>query len=243
MRPKVLVLRAPGINCDQETVTAWEMAGARAEVIHINALLRGEKRLANYQILTLPGGFSYGDDLGAAKLLAVVLSYRLVEPLQAFMAAHKPIIGICNGFQALVKTRMLANATLYFNDCGHFTCRWVHLQVPAPNRCIWTRGLSHIYLPVAHGEGKFVPRDAATLGQLAVNGQVTLRYARGENPNGSAGDIAGICDETGLVFGLMPHPERYVVPWQHPRWSHGEASTKGDGLAIFRNAVEYVNSG
>jgi phosphoribosylformylglycinamidine synthase I len=244
-RPRILVLRAPGTNCDEETAYAWDLAGGAAERVHINQLIRRERRLEEFQIITIPGGFSFADSLGAGKLLANELSRRMQEPLHRFVESDGLILGICNGFQALCKAGLLRHATLFFNDSGRFECRWVTLQPVNTGGCLWTQSINQpIELPVAHAEGKFVPADEETLAEFWARDQVVFRYASSDgteasypaNPNGSADHIAGLCNEKGTVFGLMPHPERHVLPWQHPRFRR-EQRKEGDGLAIFRNAI------
>lgn len=259
-KPKVIVLRTAGTNCDYETVHAFQMVGADVDLIHINQLIRGKKELIRYQILALPGGFSYGDDIAAGKLLANELKYRLREPIEQFVADGKLIIGICNGFQVMVRAGLLPGfngisknqeATLYTNDSGKFECRWVYLKNVENNKCVFTKNIKQIiYLPVAHGEGKFTTINENVLNKLEENNQVVLKYtdANGEckgypwNPNGSDRSIAGICDSTGRIFGLMPHPERYISKYHHPRWTREKLDNEGDGLAIFRNAVEYAKN-
>lgn len=248
MRPRTLILRAAGVNCDGETAHAFMLAGAEAELLHVNRLLENPKLLSDFQILAVPGGFSYGDDIAAGKILANQLVHHLGEALHRFVEAGKPVIGICNGFQVLVKTDLLPGplggrtgqtCTLTNNDCGRLIDRWVKLNA-RPSQCIWTAGLNGLELPIAHGEGKFVPGDEAVRQELWANGQVALVYD-GENPNGSVDAIAGVCDASGLVFGLMPHPERHVDPIQHPAWtSRRSDGTAGEGLKVFRNAVEHV---
>jgi len=244
-KPRVLVLRAPGTNCDEETAFAWELAGGAPERVHINQLIRGERRLAEFQILTIPGGFSFADSLGAGKLLANELSYRLQEPLHHFAEEDGLILGICNGFQALCRAGLLPQATLFFNNSGRFECRWVTLQSVNGGTCLWTQSIDHLVeLPVAHGEGKFVPASEEALRQFWARDQVVFQYVSPDgsqpdyplDPNGSVDHIAGMCNEKGTVFGLMPHPERHVLPWQHPRFRR-EQRREGDGLAIFRNAI------
>jgi phosphoribosylformylglycinamidine synthase len=263
-RPPILILHATGTNRDREAAWACELAGGAAEIVHINRLTAGEVRLSDYRMLVLPGGFSYGDDLGAGKLWAVALRYRLAEPLAAFIAAGRPVLGICNGFQALVKAGLLPGGgngapaaarqtvTLTRNDSARFECRWVYLQPQATSPCVFTCGLEEpIHCPVAHGEGKFVPADATTLAELEAGGLVALRYARPDgqrqpdqpagypwNPNGSAGDIAGICNAAGTVLGLMPHPENHIIEEQGPRFRRGERDQLG--LALFRNGIRYA---
>ncbi len=265
MRPPILVLHATGTNRDREAAWACELAGGAPEIVHMNQLIAGERRLAEYRMLVLPGGFSYGDDLGAGKLWAVALRYRLGEELQAFVAAGKPVLGICNGFQALVKAALLPGpmalsgngqpadggqqlVTLARNDSARFECRWVYLQPQPASPCLFTRGLEErIYCPVAHGEGKFVARDAATREAIEALGLVALRYVNPDggpagypwNPNGSQGDIAGICNAQGNVLGLMPHPEDHVIAEQHPRFHRGECGQLG--LPLFRNGVIYAS--
>jgi phosphoribosylformylglycinamidine synthase len=253
-RVPVLILHASGTNRDREAALACEMAGAAAEIVHVNQLLSGERRLADYRMLLVPGGFSYGDDLGAGKVLAVLLRYRLAEDLDTFVRLGRPVLGICNGFQALVKAGLLPgysetgrSFTLARNDSARFECRWVYLEPQPGSRCVFTRDLAEpIYCPVAHGEGKFMARDEAGLAQLESDGLVALRYAGPAglppaypwNPNGSIAHIAGICNARGNVFGLMPHPEDHVVPQQHPRYHRGERG--GSGLALFANGVRYA---
>lgn len=266
-RPKVLVLRSAGTNCDKETAFAFSKSGAETELVHINQLKGGLKKLSDYQILALPGGFSYGDALAAGKILANELRYKLIKELKKFIHSGKLIIGICNGFQVLVKAGLLpGNAdleqevTLTINDSAKFEDRWTYLRTTPPStgqanheprttNCVWTQGLPEvIYLPVAHGEGKFVAKDNAALERLGKNGQIVLQYCNEKgkdagypyNPNGSRNGIAGICDETGRIFGLMPHPERHSFGWQHPRWMREGLKRYGDGFQIFKNGVEYA---
>ena len=266
-KPKVLILKAAGINCDQETAFAFQSAGAVTESVHINQLVSGEKKLNAYQILVLSGGFTYGDDIAAGKILANELKCKLFEGLKDFIQDGKLIIGICNGFQILVKAGILPGngtfeqeATLAGNDSGFFEDRWVYLKssvirlepsevASAPVvSCVWTRGIKDIiYLPVAHGEGKFIPKNEDVLARLKKQGQIVFQYcdAHGQeagypaNPNGSIDHIAGICDTTGRVLGLMPHPERHLVSLQHPRWTREGLKKHGDGFAIFLNAVNF----
>ncbi len=258
-QPNVLVLRAPGTNCDAETAFAFEQAGAKAELVHVNRLLENPGRFSEFQILCLPGGFSYGDDVAAGRILANQIQHHLADHLAEFKAAGKLILGICNGFQVLIKSGILLKpeagnglpVTLTINDSGKFEDRWVQLEVQG-SECVFLGGIERMYLPVAHAEGKFVARDGQTLAQLESTGQLVLRYGLlretsagtdevpyPDNPNGSMANVAGLCDSTGRVLGLMPHPERHIDPTHHPRWTRGEAGTEGDGLKIFSNAVEY----
>jgi phosphoribosylformylglycinamidine synthase len=279
-QPNVLILRAPGTNCDKETAFAFELAGAKTESLHINRLLENPGLFDRFQVLCIPGGFSYGDDVAAGRIEATQMQHHLAGRLAEFKAAGKLILGICNGFQVMIKAGILLDddphlgppATLTYNDSGKFEDRWVRLGVSG-DRCVFLRGIQEMYLPVAHGEGKFITRNAEVLAQLESAGQLVLRYLPcrvsvplaqpcgasvplaqadkpdkrdaypttpyPDNPNGSIADVAGICDSTGRVMGLMPHPERHVDPTQHPRWTRGEAGAVGDGLQMFVNAVKY----
>jgi phosphoribosylformylglycinamidine synthase len=251
---KTLILRAPGTNCDVETAFSLEQAGSLVDSAHINELVRRDKLIADYQILVIPGGFTYGDDISAGKILANELRLKLGEDIQRFVDGGGLILGICNGFQVLVKAGILPpvengerqRLTLAGNDSNSFECRWVYLSVDQKSPCIFTRGISTLYLPVAHGEGK-VMAEPGTLSKLNVvvryadeGGNVQVGYPY--NPNGSADNIAGICDGSGRIFALMPHPERFIRWTQHPRWARETPRQHGDGLAIFLNAVEWVRS-
>jgi len=253
---QVCILRAAGTNCDIETALAFSKAGAKPEFVHINRLTAHEKNLENFHILALPGGFTYGDDIAAGKILANELRYKLASDIKRFIEAGKLIIGICNGFQILVKCGLLPGdgdfrqqASLIINDSGKFEDRWVYLKT-VHSKCVWVRDLPQIiYLPVAHGEGKFVTKDKTVLEGLRKNHQIVFQYSDREgklsgyphNPNGSVDNIAGICDNTGRVFGLMPHPERHLYGTQHPRGQEFHSKKEGQGLQIFRNGVEYAN--
>lgn len=251
-----------GINCDYETQYAFNMprVGGRAERVHVNDLIDGTavgKSLGDYDILAIPGGFAHGDDIAAGKVLANKLLNHLGEQLLRFIKDGKLIIGICNGFQVLVKMGLLPavggrydeqQVTLTYNDSNKFEDRWVYLSANPESRCIFTRGLDRIYLPVRHGEGKLVARDPETLRELHARGHVALQYVDEEgnlsgypgNPNGSQDNIAGLCDPTGRIFGLMPHPEVYVYPTNHPRWTREKVPAEGMGVAVFRNAVRFI---
>ena len=254
-RVKVCVLRAAGTNCDQETACAFQKAGATPELTHINRIINHDKSLDDYHILAIPGGFTYGDDIAAGKILANELKTRLSDDIKKFIAEGKLMIGICNGFQILVKAGLLSGndglrqeASLIINDSGKFEDRWVYLKSSQSN-CAWTKGLPEIiYLPVAHGEGKFVTKDKTVLERLKKNSQIVFRYCdeKGKaagypyNPNGAIEHIAGICDGTGRIMGLMPHPERHIIFHQHPRWTGLKNKQQGQGLQIFKNGVEYA---
>ena len=259
---KVLVLRAPGTNCDMETCHAFERVGASPSRMHVNALLKSNTTLSEYQVLVLPGGFSYGDDVAAGKILANQLQFRLAEAIERFRDAGRLILGICNGFQILIKSGFLPGwddggqispATLTYNVSGRFEDRWVHLVVTS-GHCPLLAGITQLELPVAHAEGRFVCPNKAFLGRLVSNGQITLRYSFAgsvtpdsdilpypANPNGSEANVAGICDATGRILGLMPHPERFIDPIQHPRWTRSPAMEFGTGLQVFRNAVRFFS--
>jgi len=223
----ILILRAPGTTGDAETAFAFEQAGAKSvTTLHLNRILESPKTLETMQILCIPGGFSFGDDIAAGRIFAMKIRNHLADAFRTFTDAGKLILGIGNGFQVLLKAGMLldVNATLTWNADGVFTDRWVHLKTVG-TKCVFLRGIESIELPIAHGEGRFVLRNDA----VVPADQLVLRYAEG--------DVAGVCDSTGRIFGLMPHPERYLDGLQHPRWTHQGAVAVGDGLAIFRNAV------
>jgi phosphoribosylformylglycinamidine synthase subunit PurQ / glutaminase len=288
-QPRILILRAPGTNCDEESAHAFSLAGGVAERWHVNRVLEEPRRLADFQILCIPGGFSYGDDIAAGRIFGNQMQYHLAQALAEFREAGKLILGICNGFQVLLKTNLLLPddergplATLALNDSGRLEARWVRLAADAGN-CVFLQGIPEMELPVAHAEGRFVVRDETVMASLREQGQLVLKYrgavdersirweieklsippaemqfltdvktqfqrevlASGEwvpypaNPNGAMGNVAGICDATGRVFGLMPHPERFVDPTQHPRWTREPGRAAGDGLRVFQNAVRY----
>jgi phosphoribosylformylglycinamidine synthase len=252
----VLVLRTAGTNCDKETAFAFEEAGAAVELVHINRLSSGEVKLSGYQILAIPGGFSYGDDIASGKILANELKYGIDEDLRNFIKDGKLIIGICNGFQILVKSGLLPNisgeetieTTLTLNDSAKFEDRWVYLK-KVKSKCVWTNSVKEaIYLPVAHGEGKFIPKDTNILAELKKQDLIVFKYVDEDgknkgfphNPNGSVENIAGICDKTGRILGLMPHPERHISFLQHPRWTRQVKRERGDGFAIFKSGVDFA---
>ncbi len=269
--PKALVLTGFGLNCDWETTYALELAGAEARRVHINQLLMGERigeiaRLDDYQIFAFIGGFSWGDDHGAGVIFATKLLYNIGEEILRFIEKGNLVIGICNGFQAMVNLGLLPGfdgdyrsrqVALIGNDCGSFRDQWVHLTVEANSPCVFTQGLEYLELPVRHGEGKFYAEESV-INNLEEKNQVVVRYADSEgkaagrrfpeNPNGSLQDIAGICDSTGRVFGIMPHPEAFNHWTNHPDWTRLKEDYRrgkepypqeGYGIKIFRNAVEY----
>lgn len=271
---RVAVLFGFGINCDRETAAVFDMVGGTSERLHVNHLVQGNRSLEEFDILAVPGGFSFGDHLGSGRLLGNRLRFALREQLQKFVSSGKPIIGICNGFQALVKTGLLPGpenaslepdliqrASLTLNNTGRYEDRWVTLEFDSESPCIWTKGIQRIECPVRHGEGRFVMPTEMELDSLSQNHQLTVRYVDPStelgtglsddllpfplSPNGSMRNIAGICDPTGLVFGLMPHPEAFYTMWLHPEHTSmklNEDEWEGSGLQIFRNAVEYVRS-
>ncbi len=276
MQPKVAVLFGFGINCDHETKAVFELVGATAERVHVNRFISGDHSLESFDILAVPGGFSFGDHLGSGRLLGNRMRFAMRDALRAFVDAGKPIIGICNGFQVLVKTGLLPGpeagqspdfvqrGSLTLNDSGRYEDRWVTLEFDPESPCIWTKGMTRMECPVRHGEGKYVMPSQEDLDRLAAQHQLTVRYvdpstpigqgATDEplpypvSPNGSMRNIAGICDTTGLVFGLMPHPEAIYARWLHPNHTHDATPSYGDGLdgwegeglQLFRNAVEHV---
>jgi phosphoribosylformylglycinamidine synthase len=264
MKPQALILQAHGTNRDYDVAEALTLAGADPHPIPLNDLRAGKKRFTDYQMLVVAGGFAYADALGAGKLLALDLASYFEDEISAFVDAGKPVIGICNGFQALVKSGILPGksviaseakqsttdeVTLTFNAEGHFECRWVNLA-PVSQTCIWTKDLEEsIICPIAHGEGNFQASRSFPLSSFIESDQVALTYtyadgapANGDypaNPNGSILDIAGICNPKGNVLGLKPHPENHIHPHQHPQWTRG---VKGNsGLALFENGVKYAS--
>ena len=254
LAPRALVLRAPGTNCDHETAHAFERAGAIPRRIHVRALAERPALADDCQILCIPGGFSYGDDIASGRIFALELKTRLGDLLARFRDRGGLVLGICNGFQVLMQTGMLVadpdgkpRASLAHNRSGQFTDRWVRLAA-TPGKCVMLQGLDQPFdLPVAHGEGRLVTRSAADLEALAAAGQLVLRYTtdgtgQATNPNGSAADVAGVCDPTGRVLGLMPHPERFLVATQHPSWNGRlDGDAFGAGLSIFASAVKAVS--
>ncbi|MBX3443327.1 MAG: phosphoribosylformylglycinamidine synthase subunit PurQ [Planctomyces sp.] len=264
IKPRVCVLRAPGTNCDVETAFAFENCGADAERVHLFRLLEDPSLLDRFQVLCVPGGFSYGDDLGAGVVFGSQLRGRLGDAFGRFLTADKLALGICNGFQVLVKAGILPDGgegwsgdatkprdmTLTWNRNGTYTALWTRLRVCSP-KCVFLRGIETMDAPIAHAEGRIAVRDPAILDRWRERGQVALCYVDSagqqcadvlpwpDNPNGSFANIAGLCDATGRVFGLMPHPERFLFATQHPTWTRDGRQGEGDGMKIFRNAVEY----
>jgi phosphoribosylformylglycinamidine synthase len=250
---RVLVLRAPGINCDEETAFAWESAGAKAERIHVRRVIERPSLLGEYQIVTLPGGFSYGDDIASGRILAVQISHRLTGRLAEFVHRGGLLLGICNGFQVLVRAGLLPGAgcpvavTLAGNDSGRYEDRWVRVRVEA-DHCPFLRRGELFDVPVAHGEGKVLPEGGeAGRAALEASGHIAFRYISREagepvypeNPNGSIGNAAGLVDATGRILGLMPHPERSLSRWQAPDWIR-DIHTETGGHRFFERAVGFM---
>ena len=254
LSPRALVLRAPGTNCDHETAHAFERAGAIARRVHVRALAEKPSLFDDVQILCIPGGFSYGDDIASGRIFALEIRARLGDALRRFRDRGGLVLGICNGFQVLLQTGLLLAdpdgrplATLAHNASGRFVDRWVRLRLD-PGPCRFLHGVAAPFdLPIAHGEGRFVAASRADLESFEAAGQLVLRYAadpagHSTNPNGAEADVAGACDATGRVFGLMPHPERFIDATQHPAWSGRlDSSAAGAGLAMFANAVKAVS--
>ncbi len=239
-RPTAIVVAGPGTNRDTDAVLALDLAGAEPSVVLAGELTARPELLDDARIVVVAGGFSYGDALGAGRMLALDLTAadggHLGERLRSFVASGRPVVGICNGFQVLTRTGLLPGA-LGHNAGGHFDCRWVRLAPEPASRSIWAAGLDdEIECPIAHGEGRYVHPDPDA---LAAAGQVALRYAGG-NPNGSVADIAGVCDATGVVLGLMPHPENHVLARQHPRHRLDPTTSRTLGLRLFEAAVRHV---
>lgn len=254
---KALVLRFPGTNCQVETSLALRRAGFEAKIAHVNELLRGEVKLDEFHLLALPGGFSYGDDVASGKVGANKLVFLLRDEVFEF-ARHNLIIGICNGFQTLVKAGLLPaidnkfeiQSTLTFNDLGHFYCNYVKIKNVNKGKCIYTKGIDYLECPVAHGEGKFALKDPKLLKTLVDNDQVVFKFVL---PNGAPAnglfpyntsntleDITGVCDPSGRILGLMPHPERVLGRENHPQFTSGGGSDSYNGQLIFNNAHAYV---
>ncbi len=266
-KPNVLVLTGYGLNCDHETAYALNLAGAGTRRVHINSLIGGDVNLKAFEILAFGGGFSWGDDHGAGVIQALRLKTNIGDDILEFVERGNLVIGICNGFQTLVNLGLLPgldmdykkrSVALTYNDCGNFRDQWVSLKVNPHAPCIFSKGIAHIELPVRHGEGKFFT-DTETLDRLFENNQVVMQYAVADNtpaggafpfnPNGSLRDVAGICDPTGRIFGLMPHPEAYNHMTNHPGWTRKKRQPKpidaamdkgiADGIRIFKNAVDF----
>ena len=255
MKPKVCILRTDGTNCDEELYWAFEKFGGAPKYVHVNQLRSKDVKLAKFQILALPGGFSYGDDIASGKVLAVELISFLKEELQSFIAKKGLILGICNGFQTLVRTGLLPfnhigkmDATLITNDSGHFECRWVKMKIENSKCLFLPKSDQLLDIAVNHGEGKFYA-DKATIQKIENQNLVTFRYVDNSsnptqnypaNPNGSLNAIAGICDPNGRILGLMPHPEKFVDITQHPNWRRFPKGVKPHGAQIFKSMIRFA---
>jgi len=266
--PRALVLRTAGINCDGETVRALELAGARTDLVHLKRVLAEPARLDEFALLVIPGGFSYGDDVAAGRVFGLELRHGLTREIASFVERGGFVLGICNGFQVLVEAGLLEGCgarersavsrqhatapaaardiALRENASNRFECRWVTIEAQ-DSVCPWLAAGELMPVPIAHGEGRFVARDAATIERLRANRQIAFRYVTADgspaesypdNPNGSLEAIAGVCDPRGRVLGLMPHPERNITPWNHPHWTRRAPRSEGEGLAFYRRLVE-----
>lgn len=260
--PRALIITTAGINCDRELAASFVQAGAEARLVHLNELMADPGRIDGFDLIGLPGGFAHGDAVAAGRIAAQLIRRRLYPALVRALERGVPMIAPCNGFQIALQVGLLPGpvegeawpaqppaptAALATNTSARFIDRWVKIEIPARTRCIWTQDLTIDdqcgLLPIAHGEGRFIPRSDELLQRLEAAGQIAVRYAADDNPNGSVGDVAGICDSTGLIFGLMPHPERYTRWTQHPWWTRLDVGDRrGDppGLAMFRNAVAHA---
>ena len=250
---KALVLTGYGINCEKESQHSIEKVGGKADIAHLNSVFDNPDMLKDYNMLMVPGGFSFGDDIGSGKVFANKMKFRLREPLDEFVKAGKLVLGICNGFQVLVKMGLLPEpdfqqtVSLVGNASGHFEDRWVILKANKSSPCIFTKGMEFLLVPVRHGEGQFVTSDNSVLEGLKTRNQIVFQYVDEDlkpgdypwNPNGSVEDIAGICDSTGRIFGMMPHPEAFNIPENCPYWVRGSVK-EAMGLKVFKNAVEYA---
>jgi phosphoribosylformylglycinamidine synthase len=260
----VLLVTGFGLNCEAESRHAWQLAGAEPSLVHLNDLLNRPSMLHDYAALMVGGGFSYGDHMGSGLVFAHRLRHHLRADLEKFVGAGKLVMGVCNGFQILTKLGLLPGldgefftqkVALMHNDCGTFQNFWVTLRFEPDSPCVFTKGLNRVPLPIRHGEGKIFTTDEAVLAKLEGLKCVPCRYADAagqatqdfpHNPNGSLNAIAGLCDPTGRIFGLMPHPEAYLFPENHPQWDlqreRGELPERGLGLKLFENAVRYLAS-
>lgn len=261
--PPVLILTGYGLNCEAESRYAWERAGAAPTLIHLHDLLEQPARLLDFQALMLIGGFSFGDHMGSGHVLALRMRHKLQDTLQTFLDKQRLVMGVCNGFQTMVKLGLLPGfdrdyftqkLALAANDCGVFQNYWVNIRFESDSPCVFTRGLKNMPLPIRHGEGKVFTLDRAILDRVerehcvacryadTATGEATMRFP--DNPNGSLNAIAGLCDPSGRVFGLMPHPEAFLFPENHPKWDTRKLSCplpdEGEGLRFFKNAVEYL---
>lgn len=262
MKPKILILTGYGVNCEAESVRAWTLAGADATQVHINDLIEAPQQMHDFQGMMFIGGFSYADHMTSGHVFALRVKHHLRDDLQQFIAAEKIIMGVCNGFQTMTKIGLLpgldgnhfdARIALMQNDCGHFQNFWVNLKFADDSPCIFTEGLDTIPMPIRHGEGKIFTTDTSVIEQIEQLGCAAVRYVDDvgtptqdfpANPNGSLNAIAGLCDPTGRIFGMMPHPEAYLFAENHPNWDKqkldGTLPSRGMGLKLFENGVNYL---
>lgn len=262
MKPKILIITGYGVNCEAESAHAWDLAGAEPVQVHINDLIENPQQMRDVQGLMFIGGFSYGDHMTSGHVFALRVKHHLRDELQQFIDDEKIIMGVCNGFQTMTKIGLLPGVdgnyfkpgvALMQNDCGHFRNVWVNLTFENASPCIFTKGLDTMRLPIRHGEGKMFTTDDSVIEQIETLGCAAVRYADEEgnptqefpaNPNGSLNAIAGLCDPTGRIFGLMPHPEAYLFPENHPNWDKqkldGTLPAQGLGLKLFENGVAYL---
>jgi len=243
-KPKILIMRAPGINCEIETFNTFNAVGGACELAHINKVVSGAIKIKDYSILVFPGGFSYGDDIAGGRIFANRIG-RVKKDIISFIKSGRPVIGICNGFQVLAKAGLLPFpqtgeqvSSFTFNDCGHFIGRWEKLRPNKKSKCLFTKNLPDEFeLPIANGEGKFVAGSAKILKQIKDKNCIAVEYVN--NPNGADGAIAGLTNPEGNCLGIMPHPERFSSPYNHPAWTDGKKRAI-IGIEMFKNAVEYV---
>jgi phosphoribosylformylglycinamidine synthase subunit PurQ / glutaminase len=253
LKPKVMILTGYGINADRELLWAFELAGGNARIVHLEDLIENESMMNDHQILAFPGGFSFGDHISSGKVYANIFKHTLFDGIKKFIDKKNLVVGICNGFQIITKLGLLPNlddsykqsVSLTENESGHFEDRWVWLKT-VKNNSPWLAGIDGMYLPVRHGEGKFITKDSDILKRIADNSQIMMKYIKPGseeteypyNPNGSVQDIASISNKAGNVFGLMPHPEAYLFDENHPNWTEGKKE-KFTGLKIFQNGIDY----
>lgn len=262
MKPKILIITGYGVNCEAESAHAWKLAGADAVQVHINDLIEKPAQMRDFQGMMFIGGFSYADHMTSGHVFALRVKHHLREELQTFIDDDKIIMGVCNGFQTMTKIGLLPGfdgeyfdpkISLMQNDCGHFQNFWVNLKFETMSPCIFTEGLGHMPMPIRHGEGKIFTTDAAVIEKIEELGCAAVRYADAagestmdfpDNPNGSLNAIAGLCDPTGRIFGMMPHPEAYLFPENHPNWDKqkldGALPAQGLGLKLFENGVKFI---
>lgn len=245
---KTAVITGYGINADRELEKAFQLSGSEAERVHIQDIIEKPEKLKSYHILAFPGGFSFGDHLGSGLVFARLFRQNLKKELEEFLSAGKLVVGICNGFQVLVKMGFLPNfkddwtpeVTLIHNDTGRFENSWLTVSFNKDSKCVWTKGLDKMDVPIRHGEGRFITVTPEVLKKIENENLAVVKYLD-RNPNGSEKNIAGITDKTGRILGLMPHPEAFLIAQNHPNWASGSIK-EGEGLKIFKNGVEYIKN-